>query len=113
MQLTIKGEIKGLQIEGKKIYELLQGFYIRNSNGLINGKPSWTLKVGSGFSIWFHDASEKWLVTYIENGQPIPFLVSSTSPDNSVPQEAKNWEYLDFNSGKLIMSSDISIIRGM
>ena len=116
LQLTIKGEIKGLQNQqaGLKFDQLLQGFYIRNSTGLTNGKPSWTHENGIGFSIWFANASKSWVVGVTEViGSSFGFLNSSTSPDNSIPQEAKNWEYFDINSGKWIMSSDISIKRGM
>ena len=114
LQLTIKGEIKGLQFQGIKIDQTLQGVYIRNSTGLTNGKPSWTHENGIGVSIWFANASESWMVgdtKYI--GLSFGILRSSTSPDNSVPQEAKNWEYVDQTSDKWIMSSDISIKRGM
>ena len=112
LQLTIKGEIKGLQVQGIILDQLLQGFYIRNSTGLTNGKPSWTHESMSA-SIWFEDAHEKWQVGFIKNGELVPILRSSTSPDNSVPQEAKNWEYFGIYSHQWTMSSDISIKRGM
>ena len=112
LQLTIKGEIKGLHFQGQKSDQLLQGFYIRNSTGLTNGKPSWTH--GIAFSIWFANASKSWVVGRTKKiGSNSGGLKSSTSPDNSIPQEAKNWEYLDQTSGKWIMSSDISIKRSM
>ena len=114
LQLTIKGEIKGLQIQGFKFDILLQGFYLRNTTCLTNGKPSWTHENGIGFSIWFANASKSWVVGKTKNiGSSFGYLSSSTSPDNSVPQEAKNWEYGDHTSGKWIMSSDISIKRSM
>ena len=117
LQLTIKGEIKGLQFQGIKIDQFLQGVYIRNSTGLTNSKPSWTHESDSALAIWFDDASGKWQV----GDSNFVFLRSSTSPDNSLPQEAKNWEYLDVNnlyvnyqlSEKYITSSNISIKRGM
>ena len=114
MQLTIKGEIKGLQVQGRKFDQLLQGFYIRNSTGLTNGMPSWTHENGLGFSIWFANASKSWMVGKNKRiGSNFGSLTSSTSPDNSLPQEAKNWEYHDFTIGKWIMSNDISIKRSM
>ena len=113
--MTIKGEIKGFQSQktGVKYDQLLQGFYIRNSTGLTNGKPIWHHENGIGVSIWFDDASEKWMVGLKVIGSNSGILRSSTSPDNSIPQEAKNWEYVDQNSLKWIMSSDISIKKGM
>ena len=42
LQLTLKGEIKGLQVGGEKVDQWLQGFYIRNTTGLTNNMPSWT-----------------------------------------------------------------------
>ena len=117
LQLTIEGEIKGLQLEGYKLDQLLQGFYIRNSTGLTNSKPSWTHENSNiGFSIWFDDARESWVVGYtieIGSSSGSRLLRSSTSPDSSIPQEAENWEYLDLNSAEWTMSGDISIKRGM
>ena len=116
LQLTIKGEIKGLQDQetGFKVDQWIQGFYIRNSTGLTNGKPSWTHESKSFVSIWFANASKSWMVGKTNDiGSNSGYLKSSTSPDNSIPQEAKNWEYVDQTSGKWIMSSDISIKRSM
>ena len=111
MQLTIKGEIKGLQDSGTKFDQLLQGFYIRNTIGLTNSKPHWTHE-SNGLSIWFDDAREFWLVGVNQNSQESGlFLASSTSPDFE-SQEAQNWAYFDF-SDQWINSSDISIKRGM
>ena len=124
LELTIKGEIKSLQLPGFKIDQMSQGFYIRNSTGLTNGKPSWTHENGIGSSIWFANASKSWVVGSTKDiGSSFGYLSSSTSPDNSIP-EAKNWEYLDlellriknytdFENVKWIRSSDISIKRGM
>ena len=109
--MTIKGEIKALNFQGIKYEQLLQGFYIRNSTGLTNGKPSWTHENGIDLSIWFD--GEGWMVGDTKIiGLKMGYLMSSTSQDNSLPQEAKNWEYADISSDKLIMSSDISIKRG-
>ena len=112
LQLTIKGEIKGLQYQGIKTDQYLQGFYIRNAN-LTNGRPSWTHESIGRIVILFDDANEKWQVAVFKNGQHVSVLRSSTSPDNSVPHEAKNWEYHNQNNDKWYMSSDISIERGM
>ena len=114
LQLTIKGEIKGLQVQGIILDQLLQGFYIRNSTGLTNGKPSWAHEKGIRVSIWFANASKSWMVGKTNDiGSNSGVLAAFTSPDNSVPQEGKNWEYVDQTGGKWIMSSDISIKRGM
>ena len=106
------GEIKGLQRSGVKTDQYLQGFYIRNAN-LTNGRPSWTHESIGRIVIWFDDVYKNWQVGVIKNGRPVSVLRSSTSPDNSVPQEAKSWEYQNQNNRKWNMSSDISIKGGM
>ena len=112
--MTIKGELKGFEIQGVKLDNFIQGFYIRNTTGLTNYKPSWTHEHDIGYSVWFDDASESWVVGYTKDiGSSLCLLSSSTSQDNSVPQEAKNWEYVDFNSDQWINSSDICIKRGI
>ena len=110
LQLAIKGNIKALQSQGFKYDQLLEGFYIRDKTGLTNvSRPSWKNERNSLYAIWFDDENGNWLVGRGHVG----FLRSSTSPDNGAPQEAKNWEYLDLNNYKWIMSSEISIKAGM
>ena len=110
VHLAIKGDLKTVPI-GLVQFQDLEGFYIRDEVYLTNGRPSWHHERLSWLALWFDDESGNWMVGHYK--QNIGLLISSTSPDNRIPEEVNTWEAnVDRLNDKWIMSSDISIKAG-
>ena len=110
LHLEIKGDLKTVQITELLQFQDLEGFYIREVY-LTNGRPSWHHERLSWLALWFDYESGNWMVgDYKKN---IGLLISSTSPDNRIPEEVNTWEFnIGLHNEKWIMSSDISIKAG-
>ena len=75
-----------------------------------NGWPIWHHESLSWPSLCFDDECGNWMV---KNKDNLVLLKSSTSLDNSIPDEVNTWEAnVDRLNDKWIMSSDISIKAG-
>ena len=112
VHLSIKGDLKTVQITELIQFQDLEGFYIREVY-LTNGRPSWHHERLSWLALWFDYESGNWMVGDYKRKNGL--LISSTSPDNRIPEQVNTWEakvgWGDLND-KWIMSSDISIKAG-
>ena len=61
MHLSIKGDLKTVQITELLQFQDLEGFYIREVY-LTNGRPSWHHERLSWLALWFDYESGNWMV---------------------------------------------------
>ena len=111
VHLSIKGDLKTVQITELIQFQDLEGFYIREVY-LTNGRPSWHHERLSWLALWFDYESGNWMVGDYKRKNGL--LISSTSPDNRIPEQVNTWEAnneanVDLLNDKL---SDISIKAG-